>query len=43
MNFITGVIFAGIALVLAVRSFFVMAIFNIEHPHTVNTRPEIGG
>lgn len=36
MNYITGVIFAGIALVLAVRSLFVKAIFNIELPTPAN-------
>ena len=36
MNFISGVIFVGIAFVLAVRTFFVMAIFNIELPTSVN-------
>ena len=30
MNFITAVIFAGIAFVLAVRTFFVMGIFNMN-------------
>jgi len=30
MDFTTGLIFAGIAFVLAVRSFFAMAIFNID-------------
>ena len=32
MNFITGVILVGIAFVLAVRTFYVTAIFNIELP-----------
>jgi hypothetical protein len=32
MNYITGIIFVGIAFVLAVRSLFVKAIFNIPPP-----------
>lgn len=36
MNFIAGVIFVGLAFVLAVRTFFVKAIFNIELPNPLS-------
>lgn len=32
MNFLTGILFVGIVVVLAVRNLFVKAIFNIDVP-----------